>query len=427
MSTVAPVGSWSSTVSLTAGARFRYTATPGAGGSVRMQWTDGTLWFDFGNSAIGTAVTSLIPAAATGIRGQGIGVAGSFDTASADPLYPSYLGNVADESAMTALTSAIIGQTCRRVDLDTLWVLIAQPASTAANWKELASGTADSSFSGSADRTNVVLEADPVNGGYRVYKYTESGLEWTISYDVSGQPVGYSALGGVLSRTISYTSGFGVASGNVFVAGGALSVLTASMDALKAALISLGTAVSQTFFCSDFDSNRGQLFEWNYVNQGFRGPGGAYFCYTFTQNYTSGTNPGTTEKTVFTAVVPTWLRANGAKYVVNGMLDFASNETDTKKWLGYLNTVNYWAQTGIGATINAQDATFAASATSATNVVASSCYSGFGRTNSSSSATEVTIASNTALTFLLVGAFETGGTGSSEIKCYEAELLIRNP
>lgn len=137
MSTVAPIGSWSSTVSLTAGARYRYTATPGAGGSVRMQWTDGTNWYDFGNSAIGAVVTSLIPAAATGIRGQGIGAAGSFDTVNADPLYPSYLGEVADQAAMIALTGVIIGQQVKRTDTDSNWQLDAQPPSTASNWRNI--------------------------------------------------------------------------------------------------------------------------------------------------------------------------------------------------------------------------------------------------------------------------------------------------
>lgn len=175
MSTVAPVGGWSSTVSLTAGARFRYTATPGAGGSVRMQWTNGSLWFDFGNSNISAVTTSVIPAAATGIRGQGIGAAGSFDTVSDDPLAISYRGAVANEAAMTAITNAELGQYCLRQDTMTAWMLVAQPASTASNWIEFASPT--SPQSGIATQFGVV----------------NSGLLTTPVYmTTTGQPPGYS-------------------------------------------------------------------------------------------------------------------------------------------------------------------------------------------------------------------------------------------
>lgn len=143
MSTPVPTTGWSSTVSLTAGARFSYTAVPGTGGSMRVQWTDGTNWYDFTNSNITQQTTSLVPAAATGIRAQAFSVAGTIDTENADALYPSYLGEVANEAAMLALTGVIIGQQIKRTDTGSNWQLDAQPASDVDNWREIGLSAAE--------------------------------------------------------------------------------------------------------------------------------------------------------------------------------------------------------------------------------------------------------------------------------------------
>lgn len=77
MSTAVPTSGWSAEITLIAGARYTYTATPGVGGSMRVQYYDGTGWYDFTNSNISTTVTSLVPAVATKLRAQAFTVAGT--------------------------------------------------------------------------------------------------------------------------------------------------------------------------------------------------------------------------------------------------------------------------------------------------------------------------------------------------------------
>lgn len=206
---------------------------------MRVQWTDGTNWYDFTNSNITRTTTSLVPAAAIGIRAQAFGVAGTIDTASADPLYPSFLGNVANEAAMVALTDAIIGQSVRRTDTGTIWTLFAQPASTATNWVEAAGGSSSTSAGGGggSDRTAVTYEVDPVNGGYRVLTENVSGFPWTLSYDAQGRLVTRTITGSTVAATISYdAAGFGTATGNYLFNDGVVATL-AQMRALQALII----------------------------------------------------------------------------------------------------------------------------------------------------------------------------------------------
>lgn len=80
MSTPVPATGWSGAVELAAGDIYVYTATPGAGGSLRMQWSaDGTTWFEFGNNPISSPAGGRVPSPAGYVRGIALGAAGAFD------------------------------------------------------------------------------------------------------------------------------------------------------------------------------------------------------------------------------------------------------------------------------------------------------------------------------------------------------------
>lgn len=79
MATSAPTSGWSSLVPLVAGQRYNVTVTPGAGGTVRMQWFDGAAWNDFANPAIAATAVLAVPPAAVYLRAAGSSAAGSFD------------------------------------------------------------------------------------------------------------------------------------------------------------------------------------------------------------------------------------------------------------------------------------------------------------------------------------------------------------
>ena len=103
MSTSAPTSGWSSSLAVASG--YLVTVTPGAGGSVLMQWTaDGTTWQAFTNDPISSAGTFAIPVGATYLRGLGIGAAGSF----------SAVAGPADIGTLTAAQAALLTQRGRR-------------------------------------------------------------------------------------------------------------------------------------------------------------------------------------------------------------------------------------------------------------------------------------------------------------------------
>lgn len=100
---------------------------------------------------------------------------------------PVFKGDVASESAMTAL-SAGVGDTCRRTDVGALYMLTAAPASTAANWV----GIVDAGARARANHT-----------GTQDYLSTTSGYRVTFSTDGTTVPPGADANTAIIYFTAS--------------------------------------------------------------------------------------------------------------------------------------------------------------------------------------------------------------------------------
>ena len=73
---------WSAVAAtLTSTTQYSYTATPGAGGSLVIQYTvDGTTWTTFANAPAGRTSSGNVPLGATGVRATALGVAGDVTT-----------------------------------------------------------------------------------------------------------------------------------------------------------------------------------------------------------------------------------------------------------------------------------------------------------------------------------------------------------
>lgn len=108
MSTTAPTSGWSPTLFLAPGQAYNYTVSPGAGGTVLMQWSaNNSDWFDFAGGAFRAADTGGIPQTAIALRGIGVGATGTFDAFPISSLNPgntpvAYVDFVEGSSAAVA-------------------------------------------------------------------------------------------------------------------------------------------------------------------------------------------------------------------------------------------------------------------------------------------------------------------------------------
>lgn len=183
---------------------------------------------------------------------------------------------------------------------------------------EVGAGSGGSSGGGSggggSDRSAVVTEADPVNGGKRVLRETVDGIPWDFTYDGQGRLSSRVWASGGLTATITYDAdGFGTASGNIFRDGGVIQTTASQMAALKTGLIALAlSGVAPKFYVSDFDLNVG----WDAARNGFRGVGGR--CVINAQLTGATINdPSTVDNTIFSATIPGWMRSAGSTYIVS--------------------------------------------------------------------------------------------------------------
>ena len=113
MSTAVPTTGWSATITLP-GVNCLYTATPGANGSLQVQWSaNGTAWTDFTNDLISTATVGSIPASAVYLRATAIGSAGTLDysIAASDALTQAQSAAVQALVARTVITADDTGTT----------------------------------------------------------------------------------------------------------------------------------------------------------------------------------------------------------------------------------------------------------------------------------------------------------------------------
>lgn len=168
--------------------------------------------------------------------------------------------------------------------------------------------------SGGSDRTAVTPEADPVNGGQRVLSETLDGIPHTYGYDAQGRLIRDEWASGGLSRAIEYSTvpDFGLASGNIFVNGGEIRVPSASMPALKTALVTQGAAVAARFFVPELQAS----FQWDHVDLRFKSvdTGGVAIVTAALVNFAS---PGAAEQTGASFTWPGWLRGKGGRLTVN--------------------------------------------------------------------------------------------------------------
>lgn len=163
---------------------------------------------------------------------------------------------------------------------------------------------------GGSDRTAVTLQADLVNGGQRVWKYTEDGIEWTIGYDAWGRPILYEAFSGVLARTVVYDgSGFSTTTGNVYVNGGEVRVPSTSMPALKASLAAQGTEVSLRFYVPEYRT----AFSWSHNELRFFPSNGGWVTVVLNTSkpVLNPIQDGVESVALITGSLPGWMRGQG--------------------------------------------------------------------------------------------------------------------
>ncbi len=111
---------------------------------------------------------------------------------------------VTSESAMLALSSAVVGSIAIRTDNSKNYVLSGLPASTLGNWLELLMPAAVSSVNGYTTGS-IVLTTSDINEGSNLY-YTPARAKSIIS---ATSPVAYSSTTGVISMPAATTSGAG--------------------------------------------------------------------------------------------------------------------------------------------------------------------------------------------------------------------------
>lgn len=199
-------------------------------------------------------------------------------------------------------------------------------------WREVKAdvpGGSGGGGGGGSDRTAVTAEASP-SDGYRPIAETVDGIPWTnITYDVFSREIARAWVAGGLTRTISYASGLGVASGNIIRAGGEVTVTVSQMAALKTALIALGAGMVGVprFFVSDFDGGRGTVVEWNDIDACFRGVNGPVSYAGFVVN-SSAHQLATESAALRTITCDGWLAGPRTRYIVDVEVTKAG-ETDT--------------------------------------------------------------------------------------------------
>lgn len=237
MSTVVPTTGWSSTIPLTAGARFSYTAVPGTGGSLRIQWYDGTQWNDFTNSNITQVTTSLVPAAATKLRGQAFVSAGTLqETREPFAGAVSTLTVPIFNEDLVSTPPELIANTTALYELQSTNALYRSNGTTLEVVGAGGAGGGNSGLSFGSDPTAVGANGTP---------YTVDGLPLIMTYngDESLASSNFELSGAAdLLRTVSYTDGFPTFSGVIWTADGWL-MTTAQMKALNDEfLLSAGAA-----------------------------------------------------------------------------------------------------------------------------------------------------------------------------------------
>jgi len=286
-------------------------------------------------------------------------------------------------------------------------------------------GTSDAGGGGS-DRTAVTYEVDPVNGGFRVLTETVDGIPWTLGYDVSGRIETRDWVAGGLEAVILYDSegfGYGDDTTNIFLRGGAIQTFSAQMSALRAALITLGTPVSATFYVADL--NNGLELEWNDVGGNFRGIGGTSFKAAQLGAYASAVNPGTTELTAYTGVVPEWLRADASRINVYVFSDYIG-EADAKTTRIKVNGTTLTSG-AVTATQNAMERMLGIAIPTEGSLRTVTTFTGYSTTASSASATATAIATGTDLTFTVTMQFDAGGVGGSQSTGHNFYVEVHNP
>jgi hypothetical protein len=156
-----------------------------------------------------------------------------------------------------------------------------------------------------SDRTTGIFELDETSGEYLVTVETIDGIPWTIGRDLQAREILRQWTAGGLSRTVSYASGGGVATGNFVINGGEIWVpLSTQMPAIKTALAGLGVGMlgAPRFHVADLNLS----IEWNRVDACFRGVGKAPITFTTfpdTGSYTSLSE----SSNIVSAVFPGWL------------------------------------------------------------------------------------------------------------------------
>lgn len=199
----------------------------------------------------------------------------------------AYLGTVADEAAMIALSTAAAGDECYRTDTGTFWKLRVAPYSSAANWTNL--GTVIVGAGGGDDVTAWGGFTGGVSGTMPT-TVTVNGVTQTIAYvagtnNVESYTIPLTGAADIVTL-IGYDNGYTEASGDI-IKGNALEMTAAQLEALQSEVLESAGALANGFkarvtdlFFSTLAASATQLYhegvlEWQ--NYRFRPVSGCVF------------------------------------------------------------------------------------------------------------------------------------------------------
>lgn len=246
----------------------------------------------------------------------------------------SYLGTVADEAAMLALSGVSVGSVCYRTDTGTEWRCIALPSSSLGNWREGAAGSGGGGGGGGGDDVTDWGGFTDGNPG----TVTINGVTQLIGRDGSGNIISYTIeLSGAddIVTTISYDNGYAEASGNI-IRGGAISMTAAQCAALKSEILdALGAAANgfkarvtglfyRTTTAASTPIYHDGVLEWQ--NTRFRPVSGCAFDVWHNATHV---NSSAESADLATVVLPRWLNKAGAQWRTTNLLSSAGGTAGT--------------------------------------------------------------------------------------------------
>lgn len=205
-------------------------------------------------------------------------------------------------------------------------------------------GGGGGSYLGAGSITAVTTEIDPVNGGFRPVTFTQSGVEWTVSYNLDGSRAYLSAFAGELIVTYAYTpdGDFAYVSGNYIDVEGRIRMDWATAanlgDDIVAGMWVVGTDLDNGLQIFVTDIVGGVTLEWSDLIDWWRGPNGAPITLAVFGNTSYYTGSTSESPAQITATIPGKLvAANGGQVCAWANCEANVSATPANATTGTLN------------------------------------------------------------------------------------------